>query len=298
VLHANAEEGVPIHAIADVIGRHLNFPVASVAPEDAAGHFGFLAGFLVLKTSSSSIAGVLGKQLCLRYLDTGLFHAMLRPMGSLAARETGDVRQSILDAGQRIMGGKGFSAVGLTEILTAAGVPKGSFYHYFGSKDAFGEALLESYFQAYLADLDETIREPGLTMAQRLMRYFRKWQETQSFFDCQGKCLAVKLGAEVADLSEAMRSALKLGTSAIINRLERVIEAGVAEGSLSINGDADSVAQSLYQLWLGASVMVKIVRTIQPFETAMMTTRQILNLPLIGSESAGVKPRMWTTTQK
>lgn len=223
---------------------------------------------------------------------------MLRPMGSLAARETGDVRQSILDAGQRIMGGKGFSAVGLTEILTAAGVPKGSFYHYFGSKDAFGEALLESYFQAYLADLDETIREPGLTMAQRLMRYFRKWQETQSFFDCQGKCLAVKLGAEVADLSEAMRSALKLGTSAIINRLERVIEAGVAEGSLSIDGDADSVAQSLYQLWLGASVMVKIVRTIQPFATAMMTTRQILNLPLIGSESAGVKPRMWTTTQK
>jgi len=46
VLHANAEEGVPIRAIADVIGRHLDLPVASVAPEDAAGHFGFLAGFL------------------------------------------------------------------------------------------------------------------------------------------------------------------------------------------------------------------------------------------------------------
>jgi len=40
------------------------------------------------------------------------------------------------------MAGKGFSVVGLNEVLKSAGVPKGSFYHYFSSKDAFGEALL------------------------------------------------------------------------------------------------------------------------------------------------------------
>ena len=177
------------------------------------------------------------------------------------------------------MAAKGFSAVGLNEILTGAGVPKGSFYHYFGSKEAFGEALLEDYFDEYLAELDETLRQPGLTMAQRLMNYWRQWQKTQSFFDCQGKCLAVKLAAEVADLSEAMRSALKRGTSGIIDRLGLAIAAGVAEGSLTIDDDPAQVAQSLYQLWLGASVMAKIVRTTQPFGAAMMTTRQILRLP-------------------
>lgn len=191
---------------------------------------------------------------------------------------TADVRGTILATGQRIMAGKGFSAVGLNEILTAAGIPKGSFYHYFGSKDAFGEALLVSYFEEYLADLDARLREPGLSMAQRLMNYWMGWQETQSFFDCQGRCLAVKLGAEVADLSEAMRLALKRGTAGITERLARAIEAGVAEGSLAIDGTPDCVAQSLYQLWLGASVMVKIVRNTQPFEAAMMTTRQILHL--------------------
>ncbi len=149
-------------------------------------------------------------------------------MGDPATQETSDVRQGILETGQRIMAGKGFSAVGLNVILTAAGVPKGSFYHYFSSKDAFGEALLENYFEDYLKNLDETLRKPGLTMAQRLMSYWREWQETQSFFNCQGKCLAVKLGAEVADLSEAMRSALKRGTSAITDRLGRAIKAGVA----------------------------------------------------------------------
>jgi len=192
--------------------------------------------------------------------------------------EASDTRQGILDAGQTIMAARGFSAVGLNEILTAAGVPKGSFYHYFGSKDAFGEALLENYFEDYLAELDKTLLQPGLTMAQRLMNYWLHWQETQSFFDCQGKCLAVKLGAEVADLSEAMRSALKRGTSGITDRLARAIEAGVAEGSLAISEDPECVAQSLYQLWLGASVMVKIVRNARPFATSMMTTRQILHL--------------------
>lgn len=200
-------------------------------------------------------------------------------MSRLAPQSTSDVRGSILGTGQRIMAGKGFSAVGLNEILATAGVPKGSFYHYFGSKDAFGEAMLAAYFENYLAGLDETLRRPGLTMAERLLAYFENWQETESLPDCQGKCLAVKLGAEVADLSEAMRAALKQGTSGIAQRLRAAIEAGVAEGSLSIDGDPDGVAQSLYQLWVGASVMVKIVRSTQPFESAMTTTRQILHLP-------------------
>ncbi len=199
-------------------------------------------------------------------------------MNNPASQDRSDVRGSILQTGRRIMASKGFSAVGLNEILAGAGVPKGSFYHYFGSKDAFGEAMLTVYFEEYLADLDEILRRPGMTMAQRLMAYLQQWQETQSFFDCQGKCLAVKLGAEVADLSEAMRAVLKHGTSGITQRLKHAIESGAAEGSLSIVGEPAGVAQSLYQLWLGASVMVKIVRNTKPFESAMMTTRQILHL--------------------
>ena len=195
-----------------------------------------------------------------------------------AAQDSSDVRQSIIETGQRIMARKGFSGVGLNEILAEADVPKGSFYHYFGSKEAFGEAMFIAYFEGYLADLDEILRRPGLTMAQRLIAYLQHWQETQSFHECQGKCLAVKLGAEVADYSEPMRAALRRGTSGIVERLEHAIESGVAEGSLSIDEEAGRVAQSLYQLWLGASVMAKIVRNTQPFESAMSATRQILHL--------------------
>jgi nucleoside-diphosphate-sugar epimerase len=54
VLHAIADEGVPIRAIAEVIGRHLNLPVTAVAPGAAAEHFGWLAAFLGLDVPASS----------------------------------------------------------------------------------------------------------------------------------------------------------------------------------------------------------------------------------------------------
>jgi TetR/AcrR family transcriptional repressor of nem operon len=200
-------------------------------------------------------------------------------MAKAHTNESSDVRDNILAVGQRIMSGKGFSAVGLNEILTEAKVPKGSFYHYFDSKDAFGEALLSSYFDDYLADMDAALGQPGLSMAQRLLNYFDLWRANQSFLDCQGKCLAVKLAAEVADLSEAMRAVLNGGTSAIIARLAAAIDSGVAEGSLAVDDDPQQVAQSLYQLWLGASVMVKIVRGTAPFDAALAVTRQMLHLP-------------------
>lgn len=197
-------------------------------------------------------------------------------MNSLSTHKTDDVRENIIATGQLIMAGKGYSAVGLNEILTAAGVPKGSFYHYFSSKDAFGVAMLESYFEAYHAEIDRTMALPGLTMAQRLMKYWELWQTSQSFHNCEGKCLAVKLGAEVADLSEPMRQVLDRGINGIVARLTAAIVSGVAEGSVATKDDPATTARSLYQLWMGASLMVKIARNTEPFETALSATRKIL----------------------
>lgn len=201
-------------------------------------------------------------------------------MSTTSTAKNSGTRQNILDAGYRTMATKGFSAVGLNEILTAASVPKGSFYNYFSSKEAYGKALLDYYFDDYLAEMTTLFARQDLTVPQRLQEYFRRWQDNQSFENCQGKCLAVKLGAEVADLSEAMRESLKRGTAGIIRLLSGVIKEGMQDGSLQPEGEPDMIAQSLYQLWLGSSVMVKIMRDTQPFDTAMTTTKRLLNMPV------------------
>jgi TetR/AcrR family transcriptional repressor of nem operon len=192
---------------------------------------------------------------------------------------TKSARQTILETAQSIVGAKGFSAVGLNEILQAADVPKGSFYHYFHSKDAFGVVLLDTYFDHYVQGMAQLFDAPGLSQHAKLMRYWQCWIDNQTGCTDAGKCLAVKLGAEVSDLSEPMRLALDRGTSRTIALLADAIGRGVEDGSLTVTQAPQSLAQSLYALWLGTSVMSKITRTSAPFDQALLLTRQLLGCP-------------------
>ena len=186
-----------------------------------------------------------------------------------------NTRQHILDTGLGIFAGKGFASVGLNELLKAAGVPKGSFYHYFESKEDYGKALLEDYFGHYLADIDSLFAAEATSGHERLMRYWQRWVDKQCDACAEQKCLVVKLAAEVSDLSDTMRLTLRDGTDRIVDRIAGAIETGVADGSLPAL-DARPTAQLLYQLWLGASLLGKLHRNSQSLENAMRFTRQLL----------------------
>jgi len=186
-----------------------------------------------------------------------------------------NTRQHILETGLGIFAGKGFASVGLNELLKAAGVPKGSFYHYFESKEQYGQALLEDYFERYLGDIDSLFAAEAVSSHERLMRYWQRWLDKQCDECAEQKCLVVKLSAEVADLSDAMRLTLRDGTDRIVDRVAAVIEAGIADASLP-KLDARPTAQMLYQLWLGASLLGKLHRNSQSLENAMCFTRQLL----------------------
>jgi TetR/AcrR family transcriptional repressor of nem operon len=190
--------------------------------------------------------------------------------------DTKSTRQTILDTAQLIVSRKGFSAVGLNEILQAADVPKGSFYHYFNSKDAFGVVLLDTYFDNYVKGMEQLFQQPGLSGGARLMRYWQTWVDNQTGCTDAGKCLAVKLGAEVSDLSEPMRLALQRGTARTIALLAEALRHGVEDGSLTAQQHPESLARRLYALWLGTSVMSKITRTSAPFDEALLLTQHLL----------------------
>ena len=184
----------------------------------------------------------------------------------------------ILLSGRSLIAQKGFASVGLSEILSAAAIPKGSFYHYFGSKEQYGLELIEHYVTEYLQSLDHILAQPG-SARQRLLDYWGDGLETQSCQAAEHKCLVVKLSAEVADLSDAMRLALHQGTQSFMQRISRLIGAGIAEGSLSSALEPVHTAQMLYQLWLGASLLNKLSRDRQPLEAAMEVTLEVLAAP-------------------
>jgi TetR/AcrR family transcriptional repressor of nem operon len=187
-----------------------------------------------------------------------------------------EMRQHIIDVARSLMTYKGYTAVGLAEVLGAAEVPKGSFYHYFKSKDEFGQALLEEYFSEYLARIAGIFDGPG-NGAERLERYFQYWADTQNDEVTHHKCLVVKLGAEVCDLSEDMRLVMVRGTSRIIQCIAECIDSGTADGSIPVHKQSLPLATSLYQLWLGASLQAKLTKSGAAFEPAMTAARQLVS---------------------
>ncbi len=112
-------------------------------------------------------------------------------------RNVTDMRQHIIDVARAIITHKGYSAVGISEIVKAADIPKGSFYYYFPSKEAFAEALLEHYFSHYLLEVEHQLGGTG-TARERLLRYFTFWKTTQGADLPESKCLVVKLGRKSA----------------------------------------------------------------------------------------------------
>jgi TetR/AcrR family transcriptional repressor of nem operon len=193
-------------------------------------------------------------------------------------------KRHILDAGRKIIAVKGFSGVGLSEILSAAAIPKGSFYHYFESKEQYGRALMEQYVEDYLQALNQILQigvwQPAPEPArERLLQYWNNWRETQAGNEAMDKCLVVKLSAEVADLSDEMRLVLCKGTLHVMARIANCIAEGIADGSLRVDLEPHKTAQMLYQLWLGASLLAKLQHDRGPLENAMEITLSVLASP-------------------
>lgn len=169
----------------------------------------------------------------------------------------------------------GFSAVGLSVLLRESGVPKGSFYYYFPSKEAFGQALLEDYVADYQARLDALMGLNG-TAADKLMAFCGAWLDQERQAGLVSTCLVVKLGAEVADLSEAMRRVLDDGVKTLTATLAGLLRDGAADGSLVAQTDPDAVALSLYAQWLGAAILSKLSHDQIPLERALADTKSRL----------------------
>ncbi|UYV39432.1 TetR/AcrR family transcriptional regulator [Rhodobacteraceae bacterium D3-12] len=175
-------------------------------------------------------------------------------------------RKRILDAGHALVLRHGFSGVGLSRILSESGVPKGSFYYYFASKEAFGTALLADYVKSYLERVDALIAGPG-PAGRKLDQFWDAWlAHSDDGTDAKtagiaSECLVVKLGAEVADLSEDMRETLDRGVDALVGRIARLLRDGMQEGSVRPLDDPDCTARMLYAKWLGAAILAKLGRS-------------------------------------
>ncbi|MCS4297473.1 MULTISPECIES: TetR/AcrR family transcriptional regulator [Acinetobacter] len=187
-------------------------------------------------------------------------------------------RQHILNTSFKLVLHKGFVGVGLQEILTTCGVPKGSFYYYFTSKEAFGCALLQQYLADYKVKIDQLILQEERSAYARLVALWQAWIDDPCHNEggWAENCLIVKLAAEVSDLSEDMRQILNFGVSKLTERIANLLSDGQQDGSIPQHIEPEKMAQTMYQLWLGAALLAKLAQNKQPLYLALETTQQLL----------------------
>ena len=179
-------------------------------------------------------------------------------------------KERILTAAEALMLEKSFHSVGLNEILKAVQVPKGSFYHYFESKEQFGVEMLKHYVAdatAYKRDfLLSTDAEPNPRL--RLISYLDL--NIARFLENNGKCpcLVVKLASEVASFSEPMRQVLADGHQEWTVIMRQLIEEAVEKKAISKQKDPSQTARVVGCLWMGAMQHAIVCQNAEPLRTA------------------------------
>jgi TetR/AcrR family transcriptional regulator, transcriptional repressor for nem operon len=123
-------------------------------------------------------------------------------------RAQAGTKQKLLRSGVAILTEKGFASVGLDELLGSVSVPKGSFYHYFASKDEFGLALIDAYAAYFAAKLDRWFTDETRSPLQRLNDFVVDAKAGMARFEFRRGCLVGNLGQEMGVLPESFRARL------------------------------------------------------------------------------------------
>ena len=177
-----------------------------------------------------------------------------------------DTRTHIIHTGADLIGQKGFGATGINAVLTAAGVPKGSFYHYFSSKHDFGLAVIDTFAEEYDAKLDRILNDTSRSCVDRLRAYFDTGFETMTSCEYTRGCLIGNLGQELAGQNEAFRQRLDSVFASWERRFEHCIRAAQQAGDISADIDAADAASFLLSGWEGAILRSKVLKSTEPME--------------------------------
>lgn len=176
-------------------------------------------------------------------------------------------RERLLEVGRRMFLEKGYNGTGLDAILRAAGVPKGSFYYYFASKEAFGLAVVESFAKDASEDLEATLRDEQFGHLERLRRYFEAAAVRFEAGQCRSGCLVGKLGQEMAEQSEVFRALLAEALGSWTDRVIACLIEAQNAGELRPDLDPRALGQLLTDGWQGVLLRAKTLQRPEPLRT-------------------------------
>jgi TetR/AcrR family transcriptional repressor of nem operon len=175
-----------------------------------------------------------------------------------------DTKAELISAGMELFGTHGYNATGIEAVLKQVGVPKGSFYHYFGSKEEFGLAVIEEFSTRFLARLDVFLSDATIPPLDRLRIFLERGLGRLSDHECTVGCLIGDLGQELAAQNERLRERLDRIMLSWSDRFAACIQEAQAEGAISTSLDPHMTAGFILSGWEGAVLRAKVMKSTKP----------------------------------
>ncbi|QHN04856.1 TetR family transcriptional regulator [Granulicella sp. WH15] len=185
-------------------------------------------------------------------------------------------REHLIEVGLDRIYAMGYTVTGVKEILDQAGVPKGSFYHYFPSKEAFAKEVLERYAAQENRRLGGFLEDEETPPLKRLRRYFEEMVSLAGYNGPYNGCMLGNLSLEVAAQSDTIQSLLSRIFTNWQGGIAVLLRSAIERGDLPRSTKADQLAAFLLNSWEGALVRSKAEKSDAPLDTFMHFAFQVL----------------------
>lgn len=182
------------------------------------------------------------------------------------ARENHDTKAELIRSGLEHLTEYGFASSGIDQILKKVGVPKGSFYHYFSNKEAFGQAVIENY-EAYFANkLSTYLLDKNYSPLTRISNFVENAKTGMARHHFKRGCLVGNLGQEVDLLPASFRQKLIDIFISWEQRVASCLKEAQDKGEISTTVNCELLAENFWIGWEGAVSRAKLIQSAQPLD--------------------------------
>ncbi|TMO72473.1 TetR family transcriptional regulator [Pseudoalteromonas sp. S3785] len=179
-------------------------------------------------------------------------------------RENADTKAHLIRIGLETLTEFGFSATGLDTILKKAGVPKGSFYHYFKSKEAFGIALVNAYDEYFITKLKKYLTDSSTPPLERLIHFTQSAIMGMQKYQYKRGCLVGNLNQELNHLSDEFKTRLLQSYVAWQQQVEQCLNEAQQQGTLAKSVNTKLMSEYFWIGWEGAVMRAKLTQSSKP----------------------------------
>lgn len=178
----------------------------------------------------------------------------------------GDTRERLVRIGTEILSEKGFTSAGLEEILEKAGVPKGSFYHYFDSKASFGLSIIDHYDELWAARLTRLFGDKDVSPLTRIHNYIDEAARGLEKYKFRRGCLVGNMSQEITSLDPRFRARIIEVFDLWTAELSSCLRDAQTAGELPLDLPVEEVARYFWFSWEGAILQAKLEQSVAPVE--------------------------------